>query len=86
MRAADGTPCPMHRDSQHGHERSSDMCSMRGTCTGPMAALLTQLANLGILAQPLSVLPAPEATGTISATRENPIGRFTPPDTPPPRT
>jgi hypothetical protein len=85
MRAADGTPCPMHRDSQHADEGSRDMCSMRGTCKGPMAALLAQLSNVGILATSFSVLPDLRATGTISTASEDLVGRFTPPDTPPPR-
>jgi hypothetical protein len=62
------------------------MCSMRGTCNGPMAALLAQLANIGIFAASPSVLPDLHASGIISIEGENLIGRFTPPDTPPPRT
>jgi hypothetical protein len=85
MRAADGTPCPMHQDSRHAGEGSSDTCSMRGTCKGPMAALLAQLSNVGILTVSLSVLPDLYAAGILSTASEDPVGHFTPPDTPPPR-
>src|SRR5918999_5778707 len=44
MRSADGTPCPMHGGKTE--------CSLRGSCSGPMASLLALLTNHGILPEP----------------------------------
>lgn len=86
MRAADGTPCPMHRgDHNEPNDTSRDGCTMRSTCTGPMAALFAQLSNHGILTDQFQLLPDLHAGSTGIRTSENLITRLAPPDTPPPR-
>jgi len=86
MRAADGKPCPMHRgDHNEAADTSRDGCTMRGTCTGPIAALFAQLSNHGILTDQFQLLIDLHAGSTGIRTRENLITRLAPPDTPPPR-
>ena len=86
MRAADGTPCPMHRTGQHNHdEKPGDQCSIRGACDGPMSALFAFLSNCGVLADSLSTSPAFHASAVTLHTRESLISRLVSPDPPPPR-
>jgi hypothetical protein len=80
MKAADGTPCPMHRT---GGE-SKDRCSMRGTCRGPLAALAL-LSNQGVLPDRLVLSPDLHFRDATRPSREDPDGRLAPPDPPPPR-
>jgi hypothetical protein len=86
MRAADGTPCPMHRGG-HGdaEQESPKKCSIRGTCAGPMAALLRLLSNPGVLEGSFVVLPGVHAGSVLSVMQESLITHLTPPDPPPPR-
>jgi hypothetical protein len=85
-RAAGGTPCPMHRG---GHtdagDRSSNRCSMRGTCNGPAAAMVALLSNYGVLADSFAMLPDLHTSSAAIHTRENLITRLASPDPPPPR-
>lgn len=86
MRAADGTPCPMHRgDHSEAADASRDGCAMRSTCRGPMAALFAQLSNHGILTDQFQLLLDPHAGSAGVRPSENLITRLAPPDTPPPR-
>lgn len=86
MRAADGTPCPMHRgDHSHAEEKRGDTCSLRGTCGGPMAALATLLSNYGVVADSFTILPDLHSGSLTTATREHLIGCLPSPDPPPPR-
>jgi hypothetical protein len=65
MRNANGAACPMHSRSQtgshtdhrHHEEPATSDCSMRGTCNGPLAAMLSLLSNSGILPDGLVVAP-----------------------------
>ncbi len=86
MRATDGMPCPMHRGG-HGEasETTSEGCAMRGTCSGPMAALVAQLSNYGVLPAALHVLPDLHRGSVTIDSDEHLLSRFTPPDSPPPR-
>jgi hypothetical protein len=85
-RAADGTPCPMHARGHHdAGQQSSDRCSMRGTCEGPMAALFALLSNHGVLADSFEMSPDLHAGSAAIHTRENLISRLASPDPPPPR-
>jgi hypothetical protein len=86
MRATDGTPCPMHRGG-HGEasETTPDSCTMRGTCSGPMAALVAQLSNYGVLPAALQVPPDLHRGSVTVDSDEDLPSRFTPPDSPPPR-
>ena len=84
MPAADGTPCPMHRTKDTA-QRSDDTCSMRGTCDGPVAALLAQLSNYGLVTDSFELLPDLHVTSARIHPREHLTGRLAPPDPPPPR-
>jgi hypothetical protein len=86
MRAANGTPCPMHRGGHtHTSEKSPDSCAIRGTCEGPMAALFAQLSNHGVLPGSFTMVPDVHATSLNAGTRESLLGRLASPDPPPPR-
>ncbi len=83
MRGADGTPCPMHAAAAAG-ERGAE-CSIRGTCSGPMAAMLSQLSQVTILTEAATLLPD-LAAATAPLPVSSPIAsRPAPPDPPPPR-
>jgi hypothetical protein len=79
MRAADGTPCPMHRDD------GARDCSIRGTCSAPATAIA------GLLAQP-ALVPAfvtlpPDRLVTVNPLPPRASFHFgsIQPDPPPPR-
>lgn len=84
MRAADGTPCPMHREG-HSDEHSTVRCTMRSTCSGPMAALLASLSHQGVLTARFLLLPDLQVTAAAPSPRESLISPLLPPDSPPPR-
>ena len=89
MAAADGMPCPMHR-GHHGTagetgETRNARCSMRGTCGGPLAALLALLSNHGIPSDSFVTLPDLRPTPAPDSTRERLASRLASPDPPPPR-
>jgi hypothetical protein len=86
MRAADGKPCPMHRGGHsEAAETAPDSCAIRGTCSGPMAALVAQLSNYGVLPATILVLPDLHRGAVNIDSDEQLLSRFTPPDSPPPR-
>jgi hypothetical protein len=86
MRGSDGTPCPMHRgEHNEAADTSRDNCAMRSSCTGPMAALLAQLSNQGILTDLFQVQPDWQASPTAPNRSEQLVIRLAPPDSPPPR-
>jgi hypothetical protein len=86
MRAADGLPCPMHRGTVHDSDQTSrDVCSMRGTCDPPVAALVALLANHGVLTESSATLPDLPQSSASSDADEHLIGRLAPPESPPPR-
>lgn len=98
MRAADGTPCPMHSASvshaTHGHDAPAESrlpddpparCSLRGACAGPMAALLVLLANHGVLPESTSAMPDVAVRSVVIAADDRTAGDLVPPDPPPPR-
>jgi hypothetical protein len=86
MRAADGRPCPMHRGTVHDQDqRSRDLCSMRGTCNPPVAALVALLSNHGVLTSSAQPLPDSSSSFSTMEAEEHPTTRLSPPDSPPPR-
>ena len=96
MRGADGTPCPMHRGGRAGpDEHAADhnpsdrepasQCSIRGTCSGPGAALFALLSNHGVLPDAFEVFPDFDAHATGIRADASLIGRLASPDPPPPR-
>lgn len=79
MRAADGTPCPMHREN-----RARD-CSIRGTCAAPAAALLVVLSQHAVLPA-FVTLPADAGIAAEPMPPQSSVGLGgTRPDVPPPR-
>jgi hypothetical protein len=50
-----------------------------------MAALMTLLANQGVLTAPAAVAPAPDSGSPIAVLAVRSISLFAPPDAPPPR-
>ena len=86
MRASAGTPCPMHR-GEHNEvaDTSRDRCAMRSSCTGPMAALLAQLSNYGVLTDSFQVQPDRQASPAAPNRSEQLVTRLAPPEPPPPR-
>jgi hypothetical protein len=87
MRGADGTPCPMHRGGDSGDTREpANPCVMRGTCDGPMAAMVALLSQCGVLANAFSMtLPDLHPRSAITHGGENPLSRLASPEPPPPR-
>ncbi|HEY0875647.1 MAG TPA: hypothetical protein VGD94_19375 [Vicinamibacterales bacterium] len=98
MRSADGIPCPMHSapvsHDAHGHEATGDhhasgdtpaRCVLRGSCAGPMAALLVLLANHGVLPEFTTAVPDVAVRPIVMAAVDRTAGHFVPPDPPPPR-
>lgn len=86
MQSAEGVRCPMH---QGHHDQSAPAqppaCSLRGSCGGPMAALVTLISTSGILADAVSVSPAIEAARVPAAAAERLVSKLVPPEAPPPR-
>jgi hypothetical protein len=82
--AANGAACPMHGDHAK-HEKPTSSCSMRGTCQGPMAALLSLLSNYGPLSDPFDLVPDVRFVTAVSPLQEQLVVRLTPPESPPPR-
>jgi hypothetical protein len=100
MRGADGRPCPMHRGQaeqpvhDHGspaahHDETPSApptdCRLSGACDGPMSALLALLSHHGILPESGSAVPPVDSHTVSAAPSESFVGRFAPPDPPPPR-
>ena len=88
MRAADGTACPMHRGGSNdaGGQSPATRCAMRGTCDGPMAAMIALLSHYGPLAASVSLAPAALDPAAFSVSvHQHLLGRLVPPDPPPPR-
>lgn len=71
----------MHR----GQMPSPSDCRLTGACDGPMAALIALLSSHGILPASTATLPANEVRPVSALIYENLLGRFEPPDSPPPR-
>jgi hypothetical protein len=101
MQDSNGTPCPMHRAAaerkaaEHGvHAGHRDParpaapgtdCRLRGTCNGPMAALLSLLSSHGVLSPSFSMAPESAVTLAAPVTEANPLSQLQPPNAPPPR-
>src|SRR5919198_440013 len=81
MRAADGLPCPMHRGTVHDKDqRSRDICSMRGTCDAPVAALFALLWNQGIVTPASAALSSLSQGAVAPLADEHPRSRHAPPE------
>ena len=78
MRAAGGSPCPMHQQSEPD-------CVMRGTCGGPVAAVGVLFATFGIPVASFELLPYQVIRPADGLTPQSTIEGWPPADTPPPR-
>ena len=83
-----GAQCPMH--ANHVQTGASTRipageCTMRGTCGGPLAALLVLLSNQGILTRLRTTTPAFDAQQMTLGIHERVTARLDSPDPPPPR-
>ena len=83
--AAEASPCPMHAASGNTASKSTEKCVMRGTCSGPIAALFVLLANNGVPAESPATAPDHEIGAAPIPPTETFIVHFESPDTPPPR-
>jgi hypothetical protein len=77
------TPAPA--SEQKCHEPVSERCVMRASCDGPMAGLLTLIANLGIPTAAFGLAFDPPASSVPASVHEDPLGVPFRPDSPPPR-
>ena len=93
MRGSSGAACPMHASGQpseaSSHEHHSQPptgdCSMRGTCNGPMSAMLNLLSTYGILPDQSAVAANDDHVLIATLAAVSPVRRFAPPEPPPPR-
>jgi hypothetical protein len=76
---------PGHRADQEAADKSSQRCTLRGTCDGPMAALFALLSNHGVLTDSIAVSPDLHAGTPPIRIRESLVSRLPSPDPPPPR-
>jgi len=60
-------------------------CAMRGTCAGPVAALLTLLSNVGVPGLSYGITPDLRVSVIEVSPSENLISSAIPPESPPPR-
>ncbi len=81
---ATGAACPMH-DGHGKNEKPASSCAMRGTCQGPMAALLSLLSNYGPLSDPFDLSPDLRLVSALRPLHEQLVVRLSPPEPPPPR-
>ena len=67
------------------HESVPQTCAIRGTCDGPVAALLTFLSNIGVPNVSYGLAPELRASLIGVSPTENLISPAVSPDPPPPR-
>jgi hypothetical protein len=87
------SPAPHHGHEHHVAQHApapqpappADDCALRGTCSGPAAALLAALSTQGILPQPAAAILAPVSAPVKATEERHAISCPTPPDPPPPR-
>lgn len=76
----------MHRGAGGtADEASTEACVMRGTCSGPMAALVAQLSNYGVLPTSPQLFATVNRGALTVDVDEHLISRLAAPDPPPPR-
>ena len=66
-------------------EKTEDRCALRGTCDGPMSAMVAQLSQVGVVPQAIGLPADSPRTSLVPATTEESPSRLVPPDAPPPR-
>jgi hypothetical protein len=66
-------------------EKTEDRCALRGTCDGPMSAMVAQLSQVGVIPATAGA-PADEVRSSLLAVKsESSSSRLPSPDSPPPR-
>ena len=81
----------MHHDHARMHEQAAPSnapaheCVLRGTCGGPIAALLALLSTHGVLADSIASLTDFPLAGHTVASADQLVPQFESPDSPPPR-
>jgi hypothetical protein len=66
-------------------EKAEDRCALRGTCDGPMSAMIAQLSQVGVIPATAG-LPADDVRPSLLAVEsESSSSRLLSPDSPPPR-
>ena len=80
--AANRPAAPACHESSH---RPAVDCRLTGGCSGPMSALVRLLSYSGILPDRGAALPHAAVRPVDAAGQDDVIGRYDPPDAPPPR-
>jgi hypothetical protein len=85
-----GLASSMHHDHGQMHEQSPPAssthdCVLRGTCSGPAAALMALLATYGVLTDPIASPSDSLLTVATPSVADQLIPQFASPDAPPPR-
>jgi hypothetical protein len=75
----------MHDGHGVAESPSTDDCSIRSTCGGPMPALVALLTNVGVLTEASTLVPDLNPGQLTTGPLEHPLRRLLPPDSPPPR-
>jgi hypothetical protein len=88
--SAEKVACPMHGAAPSDAAPASDRqkpakCVMRGTCNGPIAALLVVLSNDGIPSESIATTPGLVALAAPPRSPETFVVHSESPDPPPPR-
>jgi hypothetical protein len=79
-RAAQSSEARCHHESV-----PQQQCAMRGTCDGPIAALLTLMSNIGVPGLPYGLTPELRVAVIGPSPAENLISAAVSPESPPPR-
>ena len=75
-----------HATEQRCHESvPQQQCALRGTCAGPVAALVTLLSNVGVPSLSYGIAPEVRVSVIGASPVENLISAAVSPDPPPPR-
>jgi hypothetical protein len=88
---AETVACPMHAAAAAGagtpmsNQQNPVKCVMRGSCNGPMAALLAVLSNNALPSESIAPTPALVAVAAPPRSPETFVVHSESPDTPPPR-
>jgi len=80
--AVEEATCPLH---QARADESTDRCSMRATCAGPMAAVLALLSTVGVLTDAAGIAADSDISSAPVRIHEQLVAHLASPDPPPPR-
>jgi hypothetical protein len=66
-------------------ENAEDRCALRGTCDGPMSAMVAQLSQVGVMPAATGAPADGVQASAVHVTSAASPTRLVPPDAPPPR-